>query len=309
MQFTDSSTGVITGRSWNFGDGGTSTAQNPAHSYAAAGSYTVALTVTGPGGSDVETKAAYITVAAAPPPPPTAPVAGFSANLTAGAAPLAVQFTDASTGSITGRTWSFGDGGTSTAQHPSHTYTAAGVYDVSLAVTGPGGSDTEVKTAYIQVAETPPGSSVLMSPGSGGTLQLNLGATTVILMLPPGAVDEPVLISAAEVAVPPATGGLRLAGKAFVITAKTQNGTAVTGFKLPYTLVIKYGDADVGGFDESRLQLHYWSDAKGAWIAVAGTVDTANNTFTALLDHLTVFALLERGAAREEHLYLPSLKR
>ncbi len=308
VQFTDTSTGAISGRSWSFGDGGTSTAQSPSHSYAAAGVYTVTLTVTGPGGSDVETKAAYITVTAVPPPPPE-PVADFAANVTAGAAPLVVQFADASTGTITGRSWSFGDGSTSTAQSPAHTYTAPGVYDVSLAVSGPGGSDTASKGGYIRVTEMGPVNSVLMQPGTGGTLQANLGTMTVILMLPPGAIDMPVRVSVVEVAAPPATGGLRVAGKIFAIVAQTENGLAVTQFKLPYTLVIKYGDGDVGGIDESRLQLHYWSDGQGAWIGVPGTGDTANNACTALLDHLTVFGLLERGTAREEHLYLPALKR
>ena len=49
MSFTDSSTGDVTSWLWNFGDGATSTAQNPSHQYTAAGQYTVALTVTGSG--------------------------------------------------------------------------------------------------------------------------------------------------------------------------------------------------------------------------------------------------------------------
>jgi PKD repeat protein len=52
VNFTSASTGSITAYSWTFGDGGTSTAQNPSHVYASAGTYTVALTVTGPGGSN-----------------------------------------------------------------------------------------------------------------------------------------------------------------------------------------------------------------------------------------------------------------
>ena len=61
--FYDDSAGIgITSYAWTFGDGGTSTAQNPGHTYTAAGSYTVTLTVTNAAGSDIETKAAYITV-------------------------------------------------------------------------------------------------------------------------------------------------------------------------------------------------------------------------------------------------------
>lgn len=62
VQFTDTSTGSPTSWSWNFGDGGTSTAQNPSRVYAAAGTYNVTLTATNACGSDGETKNGYITV-------------------------------------------------------------------------------------------------------------------------------------------------------------------------------------------------------------------------------------------------------
>jgi hypothetical protein len=52
VNFFDTSTGTVTSRLWNFNDGGTSTATNPSHLYALAGTYHVALTVTGPGGSN-----------------------------------------------------------------------------------------------------------------------------------------------------------------------------------------------------------------------------------------------------------------
>lgn len=55
VQFTDTSTGTVTSRLWNFGDGQTSTAQNPSHVYTKKGDYTVSLTVTGPDGSDGRT--------------------------------------------------------------------------------------------------------------------------------------------------------------------------------------------------------------------------------------------------------------
>ncbi|MFH1687738.1 MAG: PKD domain-containing protein [bacterium] len=151
VNFTDQSTGDITSYSWTFGDGGTSTAQNPSHQYTAAGTYTVALTVSGPGGNDTETKTNYITVYAPP-------VAAFVGAPTSGDYPLTVDFTNQSTGTITAYSWTFGDGGTSTAQNPSHEYTAAGTHTVSLTATGPGGNDTETKTDYITVT----------TPGGGG---------------------------------------------------------------------------------------------------------------------------------------------
>jgi len=81
-----------------------------------------------------------------------APVAQFTADVTSGTAPLTVHFTSQSTGNISSYSWDFGDGGTSTEQNPAHTYDSAGTYTVSLAATGPGGSDTETKTGYITVS-------------------------------------------------------------------------------------------------------------------------------------------------------------
>jgi PKD repeat protein len=145
VTFTDSSTGSITSRMWDFGDTATSTSQNPVHVYAAAGSYTVKLTVTGPGGTDTKTQTSYIVVN------PAAPVANFSATPLRGAAPLSVTFTDSSTGSITGWLWDFGDTATSTLQNPVHRYTAAGFYTVKLTVTGPGGTNIKTQAKFVHV--------------------------------------------------------------------------------------------------------------------------------------------------------------
>jgi len=82
--------------------------------------------------------------------------ASLSAEPTSGPAPLTVQFTDESTGSIDTWQWDFGDGGTSAEQNPSHEYTEAGDYTVFLTVTGPGGtgSDDDVKADYIHVTDS-----------------------------------------------------------------------------------------------------------------------------------------------------------
>jgi PKD repeat protein len=90
-----------------------------------------------------------------PPEPAVPPVASFTATPTVGTAPVAVAFTDTSTGDITAWAWNFGDGTTSTAQHPTHTYTTAGTYTVSLTVTGAGGSSTVSKISYITVNPAP----------------------------------------------------------------------------------------------------------------------------------------------------------
>ena len=62
VQFTDQSCGDIDTWNWEFGDGGVSASQNPTHTFTTADAYTVTLTASGPGGSDTETKPAYIVV-------------------------------------------------------------------------------------------------------------------------------------------------------------------------------------------------------------------------------------------------------
>jgi PKD repeat protein len=176
VTFTDASSGSPTSWSWNFGDGGTSTAQNPSHQYTSAGIFDVTLTATNAGGNDVETKTGYITVTA--PPPPTA---NFTGTPTSGLAPLTVAFTDSSTGNPTSWSWNFGDNGTSTQQSPSHTYQSAGTYTVTLTATNAGGSDTLTRTDYISVT-APPDFAVSATPAKqvvvrGGTTSYTVTVT------------------------------------------------------------------------------------------------------------------------------------
>jgi serine protease len=84
---------------------------------------------------------------------PVAPTADFAGSPTSGTYPLAVGFTDLSSGSPTSWDWTFGDGGSSTQQNPSHTYTTAGTFTVSLTAANASGSDTMTKTGYITVNE------------------------------------------------------------------------------------------------------------------------------------------------------------
>jgi PKD repeat protein len=76
--------------------------------------------------------------------------AKFKVNVKNGSAPLAVTFTDQSTGTPTSWTWNFGDGTQDNTQSPpNHTYTTPGIYTVSLKVSKTGSTDTETKTSYI----------------------------------------------------------------------------------------------------------------------------------------------------------------
>ncbi|MCK4414008.1 MAG: PKD domain-containing protein, partial [Candidatus Eisenbacteria sp.] len=149
--FTDLSTNSPTSWAWIFGDGGTSSDPHPSHTYEAAGSYDVSLTVANAHGSDTETKLTYITVTALP----AATTADFSGTPRSGEASVTVQFTDLSSAAPTTWAWIFGDGESATAQHPTHTYEGPGTYTVSLTATNAGGTDTETKTAYISVSAAP----------------------------------------------------------------------------------------------------------------------------------------------------------
>ncbi len=133
---------------WNFGDNSTGTTANPAHTYAADGTYTVTLTATNICGTNTFTQT--VTIA-------TPPTANFTATPTAGCAPLTVQFTSTSSANTVGYAWQFPGGtpSTSMAQNPSVVYASAGVYAVTLTVSNTAGTHTAAQTNYISVNTTP----------------------------------------------------------------------------------------------------------------------------------------------------------
>jgi PKD repeat protein len=145
--FTDTSTdsdGTIASRSWNFGDGTSSTLTNPSKTYAVAGTYTVVLTVTDNiGASSSKTSTVTVVVPNVPP----------TANFTSSASGLTVTFTDTSTdsdGTIASRSWNFGDSTTSTVANPVKTYAVSGTYTVALTVTDNSGA-SNTKSSSITV--------------------------------------------------------------------------------------------------------------------------------------------------------------
>ena len=161
VTFTDSSTNTPTSWFWVFGDGATSTLQNPTHTYASAGTYNVAHTATNSAGSNTRTRLNYITVSS------VIPVANFVGTPTSGGAPLTVTFTDSSTNTPTSWLWVFGDGVTSTLQNPTHTYVSAGTYTVSLTATNAAGSNSITRTSYITVSSVIPVANFVGTPLSG----------------------------------------------------------------------------------------------------------------------------------------------
>lgn len=182
VMFTDVSTDV-TGLSlvnfrWNFGDGTSGISSSPtiAHTYTAAGVYTVADTVTDNiGCKDTTAHPAMITV--------WHPHAVFSASNLHPCKNTPVTFTNTTT-NIVSSSWDFGDGGTSSATSPVHSYSATGSYNVTLTVTDSHGcTDVATYTSYIVVtspnaAFTMADSVSVCAPLAVNFVNLSTGAVT-----------------------------------------------------------------------------------------------------------------------------------
>jgi len=146
--------GTIVLYRWDFGDGNTGTGINPTHIYTTNDTFTVTLTVSDDMGElGTATTTATIAVGNAP------PMANANGPYT-GIAGVAVLFngsgsSDPEEGPLT-YAWDFGDGNVGTGVNPTHTYTAAGIYNVTLAVTDDTGiTDSDMTTATI-TANVPP---------------------------------------------------------------------------------------------------------------------------------------------------------
>jgi PKD repeat protein len=158
VQFTNTSTGTIITTQWDFGDGASDTSTNPSHTYTKAGTFNAKLTVSNSSGSSSKTASVIVT---APAPVVPAPVANFTLSASNGTAPLTVQFTDTSTGTVVSRLWNFGDGSTDATQNPSHTFKTAGTFNVKLTVSNSSGSSSKIVSVIVTapISQPPSGSA------------------------------------------------------------------------------------------------------------------------------------------------------
>lgn len=159
VQFTDlsvSSGSAIQAWTWDFGDGNSSNAQNPAHAFGLAGTYNITLTIQlMDGTSESEVKPAYILVE-------EVPVVDFALNGSACNLPFAATFNNTSTtGAGYSYSWDFGNGQSSSDYSPvGITYNTAGTYTIDLIVTSPGTGCSNSSQLDIEVIDFQAGMNI-----------------------------------------------------------------------------------------------------------------------------------------------------
>ena len=140
ITFTDQSANTPTEFVWDFGDGTTSTRPSPTHAYEAPGTYQVTLRASNEGGTSIASQQVVVVAR---------PVADFEFAIDG----RTVSFMDASmNGEIW--VWDFGDGTSSAARNPEHTFEEGGVFDVTLVVRNPAGASAPA-TARVRIVEPP----------------------------------------------------------------------------------------------------------------------------------------------------------
>jgi len=169
--FTDLSTddGQVTRFDWQFGDGNGTDTKNPTHTFAAAGEFTVELTVT----DDKSLQGSRTKTVTVSLPVPGAPTADFSVAC----ASLDCTFADLSTdadGTVVSWAWDFGDGASSTEQNPSHSYaiTERTIFPVQLTVTD---NDGKASSKFVEITVSPAASLQCEdAPGTGQFVSCDL---------------------------------------------------------------------------------------------------------------------------------------
>ena len=157
VQFSDASAGSPTSWAWNFGDGTTSSLENPSHTYALAGTFTVTLAATNATGTSTSSRTVVVSQGA------SAPVAAFAFSPASPLSGQSVAFSDNSSGSPTSWTWTFGDGSHSSLENPTHAFPLAGTFAVTLTVGNGTGSASASHSIVVRYA--PAASEVVVPAG------------------------------------------------------------------------------------------------------------------------------------------------
>lgn len=160
IQFTNESINA-TSYEWDFDDGETSAQENPSHAFSEAGTFNVELTAKGEGGTHSVSKSIVISE--------PEPVANFVMSKTSAYVGETITFTNQSS-NASSYSWSFGDGGMSTTENPTHAYAGPGSFTVTLTATGPGGENTTSKSITITHAPPVAGFTMSHTTAEAGTL-------------------------------------------------------------------------------------------------------------------------------------------
>ncbi|MEY2404608.1 MAG: hypothetical protein QOD38_2159 [Acidimicrobiaceae bacterium] len=176
--------GTVVSSAWDFGDGTTSTATNPSHTFTQPGTYVVRLTVTDNAGATTAQTALVVATK-----PNVKPVAAASAIPSSGAPPLDVVFyADGSydpDGFIGNVHWTFGDGWDYWGSPAYHTFTEVGVYTVTVEVfDSRGASSTGTVTVNVGAGGAPPKISVTDTSVTEGNAGTAMATFTVTLSAP-----------------------------------------------------------------------------------------------------------------------------
>lgn len=170
VHFRDASSGAIEKRTWDFGDGSAkSEEKEPTHAYTKPGTFTVTLTVEGPGGSDSKSKPIVVDAY-------EKPKARIDLGVKSTVVDQAVSFRDESKGDVTSARWDFGDGSPAVevdyskadvGKSVEHTFAEPGTYVVTLIVEGPAGEDKTEASITVDSKRIPPEARFTVDPRSG----------------------------------------------------------------------------------------------------------------------------------------------
>jgi len=264
--------GPVASYDWAFGDGSTGTGATASHTYTAAGTYQVQLTVTD-GGGLTSTVTKPVTVVAPPNQPPTA---SFTSSVTGLTALLNGSGSSDSDGTVASYAWTFGDGTTGTGVSPSHTYTSDGTYQVTLTVTDDDG-DTGTTTAPVTVATPTTGVTLAAdsfertvasgwgSAGTGGAWALAASGSTLSVSAGNGRASIPAGRTVTAKLNP-------VQNQDTDLTTQVWSDDAITGGGVYVSPIVR---STAGGDYRARIKLLATGAVQSSLTVVVGATETA----------------------------------
>ena len=285
---------------WDFGDGGTASEQNPEHAYAAPGTYMAEVTASNSVSSQTDTTEVTIT---------DRPISGLLvANDSPTTLGIATTFTaTVPSGSNVGCSWDFGDGGSDTGNAVRHTYPSVGCYTAVVTAANSVGAVSHTTQALVFDATS------RIEPELGATLIFtDTHGLTSTVEVPGDAVTETVTLAWTLAQTSAAPTGLVWLNHAFDLDVyRDQACFADYTFQSPLVVTLHYSDTDVAGVEEDELALFYGTDSE--WIDAATTCvpwavyerHPDENWLAVPICHLTEFAWFGPDLTTVRSVYLP----